>query len=139
MRFFLNNLELVLSAAGLIVIGVVPALLQPVLGNTMAVTALTAVVVGLLHGVIFWLIRRRQRQVRQQTISEMRTMLNDVVKNQLAIIALNAQMGRVQERQMKRIDDSVSNIVSALDHLSEESLHHWKQCYMPQNREAIRS
>jgi uncharacterized membrane protein YfbV (UPF0208 family) len=139
MRFVLNHLELILSAAGLVVIAVVPVLLQPITGNTLAVTALTAVVVGTLHGGIFWLVRRRQRQVRQEIIGEMRAMLNDVVRNQLAIIALNAQVGKVQDRQMKRIDDSVRNITSALDHLSEESLYRWKQVYTPESHEPVTS
>ena len=42
----------------------------------------------MLHGGIFWAIRRRQRRIRQQAILEIREMLADVVKNQLAIIGM---------------------------------------------------
>jgi hypothetical protein len=125
----LSNIELLLSAAGLVVIFLVPTLLQPNPEDVWAVAAVTAVVVGVLHGVIFWLIRRRQRQVRAAAVAEIREMLQDVIKNQLAIISLNAQLSGAQQRHMQRIDSSVKSIEDALTHISEESLSQWKIRY----------
>lgn len=128
-RFFLNNIELVLSAVGLAVIVLVPLLLQPTVDNLWAVAAMTAAVVGVLHGIIFWLIRRRQRQIRAAAIAEIREMLHDVVKNQLAIISLNAQLSGVQSRHQQRIETCIGRIEDALNHISEESLQRWQAQY----------
>ncbi len=125
----LNNIELALSGLGLIVIVVVPLVLQPGPDAVWQVAAVTAVVVGLLHGVIFWLIRRRQRQIRTQAIAQIREMVHDVVKNQLAIISLNAQLSGAQERHQQRIETSVKRIEEALTHISEESLSKWQTRY----------
>lgn len=125
----LNNIELVLSGAGLMVIVLVPLLLQPATDDLWAVAAITAVVVGVLHGIIFWLIRRRQRQMRAAAIAEIRLMLEDVVKNQLAIISLNAQLSGAQARHQQRIETSIQQIEDALAHISEESLQRWQARY----------
>jgi len=61
-------------------------LVAPAPGTFWRVAAITAIGVGLLHGPIFWVIRRRQRVVRQQSIEEIREMLGDVVKNKLSVI-----------------------------------------------------
>lgn len=52
-------------------------------------TAVTALGISVLHGLIFWVVRRRQRRVRQEAIVEIREMLADVVKNQLAAIGMS--------------------------------------------------
>ncbi|XWX05390.1 hypothetical protein VZO05_07465 [Aggregatilineales bacterium SYSU G02658] len=125
----LNNIELLLSGLGLVVIVTVPAVLRPEPSDWWAVTAITAIVVGVLHGGIFWLIRRRQRQARAAAIAQIREMLGDVVKNQLAIISLNAQLSGAQSRHQQRIETSVKRIEEALTHISEESLAQWQARY----------
>ena len=128
-QWFINNIELVLSAAGLIVIVTVPFLLQPSPEELWRVAAITAAVVGVLHGIIFWLIRRRQRQMRAATINQIREMLQDVVKNQLAVISMSAQLSGAQSRYQQRIEASVNRIEEALRHISEESLTRWRARY----------
>jgi uncharacterized membrane protein SirB2 len=125
----INNIELVLSGLGLAVIVAVPMILQPEPDAVWTVAAITAVVVGVLHGIIFWLIRRRQRQIRAHAIAQIREMLHDVVKNQLAIISLSAQLSGAQERHQQRIEASVKRIEEALTHISEESLLKWQAHY----------
>lgn len=125
----LNNIELALSGLGLIVIVAVPLVLQPEPAAVWPVAAVTAVVVGVLHGLIFWVIRRRQRWIRAQAIAQIREMLHDIVKNQLAIISLNAQLSGSQERHQQRIEASVKRIEDALTHISEESLSSWQARY----------
>jgi len=55
----LNHIELILSGVGLIVILIVPWLTSQAISDTWRVAAITAILVGLLHGRIFWVIRRR--------------------------------------------------------------------------------
>ena len=94
--------------------------------------AITAIGVGLLHGLIFWVIRRRQRVVRQQSIEEIREMLGDVVKNKLSVIDmyLPADDGQdVVEAQLDGIRETIEQISVHVDTLSEESIKDWKTKY----------
>jgi hypothetical protein len=86
MKFILNNIELLLSGIGLLVIWLVPSLVVRGQYDIWKATAVTAIAVGLIHGFIFWLIRRRQRIVRQEAIREIRLMLSDMINNELTII-----------------------------------------------------
>jgi uncharacterized YccA/Bax inhibitor family protein len=125
----LNHIELILSAAGILVIIVVPTVLSSFVGDVWRVATVTATFVGVLHGLIFWLIRRRQRQLRSEAVREIKTMLNEVVKDQLAIIMVNAQLARPEEKRMQQIQQSVDRIVESVDHISSESLLRWQQIY----------
>jgi len=79
----LRHLELVLSAVGVLVIFVVPMVFfrQPTLRWEAA--AVTAAAVGVIHGLIFYAVRRRQRLIRRDTIREMQLVVDDIVRNQL--------------------------------------------------------
>ena len=90
MVFVLANIELILSAVGLLMIVLVPAIVSPKPENFWEVTAITAILVGFIHGLIFWLVRR-QRIVRAQLLDDLRTVLADVVNNQLIALRLNAR------------------------------------------------
>lgn len=126
MKFFLDNLELILSLVGLLVIWSIPSFVFR--GHDIwKVTAATAITVGLLHGVIFWLVRRRQRKVRRESIKELQMMLRDVVNNQLTIIMASAS--RPDPKSVERVQNSVQRISDLLNTLSEESLSGWKERY----------
>ena len=127
MKFILDNIELILSGAGLIVIWLVPSFVIYGRYDIWRVTALTAITVGLLHGVIFWLIRRRQRQVREEAIKEMRLMLRDIINNQLTIIMASASQS--ETKNVERVTRSIQRISELLETLSEESLRAWKSRY----------
>ncbi len=88
-RLFVDNMELWLSAAGIALTFAIPTAFP----HTFAfwqVAAVSAVAVATLHGVIFWTVRRKQRQVRRHAIAEIRAMTQDVVKNQLAVFGVLA-------------------------------------------------
>lgn len=126
MKFFLDNLEIVLSLAGLLVIWLVPSFV--VRGyDVWKVAAVTAIAVGLLHGMIFWLVRRRQRNVRREAIKELQMMLRDVINNQLTIVMASAS--RPDPKNVERVRSSVQRVSDLLNTLSEESLSDWKSKY----------
>lgn len=124
MRGFLKHIELWLSAAGVAVILLVGTLFGG--SDAWKVTAYTAIVVGVLHGLIFWAVRRRQRRVREQTLQEAHAMLRDSIQKQVA--ALLTMDARATEDQRKRLDgvfDSLMLLDHLLDSLSSERLRAW--------------
>lgn len=126
MRGFLKHIELWLSAAGVAVILLVGALAGGSREGQWKATAITAIVVGVLHGVIFWSVRRRQRLVRERTLAEAHAMLRDSIQKQVA--ALLTMDARATEAQRKRLDgvfDSLVLLDHLLDSLSSERLHAW--------------
>src|SRR6185312_5378322 len=96
-RHFVDNIELWLSSVGIAVVFAAPVLFLnrrnieaggPAESVYWKVAGITALVVGALHGVIFWLVRRRQRHIRVETLQDVRTMLADVVNSDLQVITL---------------------------------------------------
>ncbi|MGQ9836794.1 MAG: hypothetical protein ACUVRV_02210 [Cyanobacteriota bacterium] len=102
-----------------------------------AATAISATLVGIIHGILFWLLRRRQRSVRQEAIDQIREMLEDLVKNRIQTIKMSlyiAQAHRPEEEE--RIQQSFERVYQILremnhlvDHISEESLTSWRHRY----------
>lgn len=127
---FIDNLELWLSAAGLIVVWAA-VVVAPVETNLWKLAALTALIVSVLHGVLFWVVRRRRQRARAQAIHETREMLADVVKNQLAVLHLWVQSSDAAEKHvyLQDIETSIETITRAVDGLSEQSLTSWKRRY----------
>ena len=125
MQFFLRHIELFLSAAGLLVIVAVTGLVPNLFGSQWFTAAITATVVGVLHGVIFWLVRSRQRVLRHQTISEISSMLRDVVNNQLTIISMASESDAAA--RAKTTVESARNISTLVNSLNEEKLRQWRE------------
>lgn len=138
MNFILRNLELLLTALGVAVAFTVPLLFGTDEITLWKVGAITALSVGILHGVLFWIVRRRQHQVRQKTIRQIQVMMQDIVSNKLQIISMAAsQRPAVDESLQKRIemiDYAVDSIADAVNYLSEESLKAWRYKYESINR-----
>ncbi len=130
---FIKNIELWLSAAGLIVIWAVPPLLDFDPDNLWRATAVTAMAVGVLHGIIFWTVRSRQRKMRENAIREIRLMLKDVAYNKLNTIVLSLYdpdvRNAVKEEAVEEIKSSVRDISEMVGDLSEESLTDWQKKY----------
>jgi len=101
----LRHLELVLSGVGIVVIFAVPIFFFHRPNLRWEAAAVTAAAVGLIHGLIFYLVRRRQRLVRQQTIREMQLVVDDIVRNQLTVIGLSAALSRESSRTDGRLED----------------------------------
>lgn len=137
MKRLLAHMELVLTAIGLIVIWLVPALFLEPTSDRWKATALTAIVVGIIHAFIFWVVRRRQRQVRNKVIADIRGMLKDRVNNQLMVILMSVPTSTYEIEQLKDIHRSVTKISNHIETLSEESLQTWHAEYtymMPNDR-----
>lgn len=135
MSSFLRNLELWLTAAGLVVVGVAAAWSSAVHVEPWRTATIAATTVGVIHGVLFWVVRSRQRKMRTQTIAEVQFMLSDIVNNQLGIIMASAEMpagaaaSAEAAEQTARIRSSVLRISEGVRHLSEESLGAWSAKY----------
>jgi len=130
-KFFLKHLELLLSSIGLVLIFAIPYALRAH-ADVWQVAAITATSTGLIHGLIFWGVRRRQRVVREKAIADIKEMLNDVLLNQLASISLNAQMIQrtgTLEKYLARIERSLTQMTLVVNNLSGESLEHWQARY----------
>lgn len=69
-RVFLNHIELWLSGLGLLVIVAVPYLAAPP-AATWQTAALTAIAVGVIHGVLFWVVRRRGEALRTRARAQL--------------------------------------------------------------------
>lgn len=131
MRFIIDNIELWLSGAGVVVILVVPRLLFAHQDRYWTAMAITALIVGVLHGGIFWFIRRRQRQVRGQAIRELQGMLKDRVNNQLNMILMHVELesGTDSRASIEGVQKAVNDVSQLLNSLSEESLRSWQSRY----------
>ncbi|MEN9240066.1 MAG: hypothetical protein Q6J68_04850 [Thermostichales cyanobacterium SZTDM-1c_bins_54] len=136
-RFFLTNIELILTAVGLGVILLV-GIISSYYGIPFWVaTAIGATAVGIVHGVLFWLLRRQQRRVRQQAIREIREMLEDLMQNRLQTIRMSLSMVQLQHPGQQDIKEKFDNVYKTLKeissivgHISEESLISWQHRYL---------
>jgi len=128
MHFLLKYIELILTGAGIFVVAFVPSLFSSE-EHLLLSRAITALLVGVLHGIIFFLIRHRQRQVREQTLNEIRGMLKDVLNNHLTVISMSTSNNAAASKAVERIQRSTFAISDALDNISEESLSSWKKKY----------
>lgn len=84
MHHFLRYLELVLTAAGLLVVSLVFYLFRQ--AQPWQAAAICAVVVGVIHGIIFFAVRRAQREQRMRALRAIRHMLDDLVRNKLQVV-----------------------------------------------------
>jgi uncharacterized membrane protein (Fun14 family) len=136
-RWFLNNIELILTAVGIGVILLSGFVASPSAFSLETATAVSATLVGVIHGILFWLLRRRQRQVRREAIRQIREMLEDLGKNRLQTIKMSLYMVQArqpeQEERTRKSFDRVYQILAEMstliDHISEESLADWRHRY----------
>jgi len=81
------------------------------------------------YGLAWRYDQRQQRLARQQAIDDVREMLSDTLRNQLAIITLNASMFQDKEQRSQRIQTSALALTEQLDTLSAETLDAWCNRY----------
>jgi hypothetical protein len=128
-KHFLDNIEMYLTAAGVIICFAVPIIFH--VHDFWRVLGITAVGISVLHGVLFWIVRRRQRQLRRELIDAMRPMLSDRIKNLLTVV-LMAATERSEAMDTSRVAAAITaadEITSTLDQLSLDSLHRWHRAY----------
>lgn len=124
--WLLRYLELWLSAAGVAVILFLPPVLGASPQHYWYVTALVAICVGVLHGLIFWSVHRRQRQVRDHTVAQVRAMLRDDIHRQVAaLLTMDARATERQKVQLDGVFDSMILLDHMLESLSGERLTVW--------------
>ena len=131
-RGFVNHIELWLSGVALVLIFGIPAVAGPSGVDFWRLTAIIAIAVGTIHGVIFWVVRRRQRQIRRESIRAIQAMLADVVKNRLTAIDMYLPEGDDPEMVRQEVDGirtSIREIADHVDNLSEETLEDWEETY----------
>jgi len=129
---FVRHIELWLSGVGLALIFGVAFLMGSSGVAFWRLIAIIAVGIGIVHGFIFWAVRRRQRQVRRQSIHEIQQMLSDVLKNKLAAINMYLPEEENQEMVKQELDgirNSIEDIAGEVENLSEESIEGWKEHY----------
>ncbi len=133
LSFVSDNLELVLTAVALAIALALPLALE--LGTNEQELAGAALGACVVQGVVFWLMRRRYRRVRQEVIEELRGMLHDRINNQLTVVLMSVTERRDQtlnqaERELLEAAIRATHAVSdTLAELSTESLHRWKVHY----------
>ena len=129
---FVKHIELWLSGVGLLLIFGVALFMGSSGVAFWRLIAIIAVGIGVVHGFIFWAVRRRQRQVRRQSIHEIQQMLSDVLKNKLAAINMYLPEEENQEMVKQELDgirSSIEDIASEIENISEESIEGWKEHY----------
>jgi len=129
---FVRHIELWLSGVGLVLIFGVAFFMGSSGVAFWRLIALIAVGIGIVHGFIFWAVRRRQRQVRRQSIREIQQMLSDVLKNKLAAINMylpEEEHQEMVEQELNGIRTSIEDIADEVENISEESIEGWKEHY----------
>ncbi len=133
MRFILRYLEIIFTFAGLAVIFLVTALVKPTGTSSWAVAAITATLVGVIHGLLFWVIRHRQRETRHKAIREMQAVLQDLVNNQLAVIQAMADLRQSRPEEAQRachyISQAVTSISDSLKNIDDDRIKSWQLKY----------
>ena len=84
MKPFLRYLELILTAVGVVVVFVIFALFRN--ASPWRAAAVCAVAVAIFHGLLFYIVRARQRKIRSSEVFSIRTMLDDMVNNRLNVV-----------------------------------------------------
>jgi hypothetical protein len=135
-RRFIANIELYLTGAGLVVAFLVPVVLGP--SHFWQSVAVTALVVSIVHGMLLWVIRRRQRRIRKELIAEVRGMLKDRVNNQLQVLfekAVHVQVEAADSTtyptaaQLADVFEATREVARTIDQISDDALSRWKDTY----------
>lgn len=130
-RTFVDNVELWLSGAGIAVILLAPRVAHASGDEAWRIGAIVAASVGVLHGFIFWVVRRRQRMIRAEVISELRGMLRDRVNNNLTVLSIGLSDVKHPESgaSLEELHQAIDRIAELVGTLSDESVQSWKRHY----------
>ncbi len=80
----LQFLELILTGAGLLVVAAVFAIFRSV--EPWKAAAITALFVGVLHGIVFFAVRSAQRKARNDSVRVIRHVFDDLIRNKLQVV-----------------------------------------------------
>jgi len=145
MKHFFDHLELYLTLVGIALIFFAASMARR--DEYWHVMAITALLVGVVHGAVFWLVRRQQQRIRQSLIGEIRPMLADQIKGRLTVLLAAAGDMRDRSGASSTTDEyhravtsaiqSAQDISATIDRLSLDSLRRWQRHYAiaPSERE----
>ena len=122
MKTFLRYIELVLTAVGVVVVFAVFAVFHNMAPWKAA--AICAVAVSVIHGAIFYTVRASQRKGRTQAVFSIRTMLDDLMDDKLAVQLYPAPGGT--ESWQEKAQRAVFEIQARLNYIEAESLRRKK-------------
>ena len=118
MRNWLEYLELILTAAGVLVVLIFFSIFRDIAAWKAA--AISALAVGVLHGVIFFAVRSAQRRARNIAIRNIRARLDDLVRNKLQVVLFATE---IQDQDWRpAAQGAVQEIVNNLNQIESESL-----------------
>ena len=118
MKKMLEYLELILTAAGVVVVAVVFAVFRNVAAWKAA--AISAVGVGVLHGIIFFIVRSAQRRARRAAVTAIRHTFDDLVRNKLQVVLFATE---IQDQDWRpAAQRAVQEIQNSLNRIEAESL-----------------
>ena len=113
MQRVLEYLELILTAAGVAVVVVFFYFFRNIAPWKAA--ALSALAVGVLHGIIFFIVRSAQRRVRQHAVATIRRTFDDLVRNKLQVVLFATEIQDqdwrpAAQRAVQEIQNNLSRI-----------------------------
>lgn len=133
LRHFLHNLELYLGGVSLLVILFLPYILASGDGRLLQASSVTAAIVAVLYGVMLWCVRRRQKALRNEAIAEIQAMLQDLVRNKIALLMVDTftatHDSQQRDESLERINQTIQNVLDILDSISDDSLQEWQSKY----------
>ena len=115
MRKILEHLELILTAAGVLVVVAFFLVFRNIAAWKAA--ALSAVAVAVLHGIIFAVVRSTQRRVRRLAVIKIRRTFDDLVRNKLQVVLFATEIQDedwrpAAQRAVQEIQNSLARIES---------------------------
>lgn len=134
-RWLIRYLELLLTAVALGICLVLIAWL-PSSADKWQVIAMTSMVIGVTHGLIFFAVRARQRAVRHQAIHDVAHMLQERVKNYVYIVSRLSESDNSGHQQMAQ--QAARDLAELVNTLSEDSLTRWQLQRDSQPSQALR-
>ncbi|MDQ2834834.1 MAG: hypothetical protein M3Y50_14075 [Acidobacteriota bacterium] len=117
MKNLLEYLELILTAAGVLVVIAVFAIFRNV--TPWKAAALSALAVGVLHGAIFFVVRSSQRRARKAAVVKIRHTFDDLVRNKLQVVLFATEIHDQDWRPAAQ--RAVQEIQNSLDRIEHES------------------
>lgn len=133
MKAHLRNSEIYLILIGLLIffIDIVWAALSGF--NPWIAGGICVVLVGAIQWRVYWQLKQREQQARDEAISEIQHMLKDQINSQLTVIQSMSNLREVHQENSEQAHDyvtrSVNTISGALNELSAESLRRWQRRY----------
>ena len=117
MKPLLRYLELILTGVGVILVLLIFDIFRK--STPWKAAAICAIAVGIVHGIIFYIVRSKQRKARQQEVFSIRGMLDEMVQNRLNVVLYPPEPDATWR---ERAQLAVWEIQARLNYIEDESL-----------------